>query len=246
MTSLTLLAGGVLLSAAFSVVSTPPALPRTTRTNHGATSHVGAQENCRPLEQPKKMPAMSALLDSMELMRRLALLDPTTIPAMSVGVVLDAPVDVFVVDLFTPSAVHDSLRAIVRETARPRGKDFPRSYRVHVAGSSAAAITIERSILCGPVSMGGPGGRGAVVGRVSVRTTPGGGPPSSRGKTFTTRQKVDSTGQVVEVDIGSGSGFPEVDRSVRETLRNQQFVPATLDGRPVGVWLTKGKAELIR
>jgi Gram-negative bacterial TonB protein C-terminal len=240
MCSLGIVTVGALLSAAVAVTAVTPQADRQ-------RSMVGMQENCRPIEQPKKMPAMSAMIDSAELMRRVALLDPAAISDVTVGVVLDETTEAFLVDLLAPTAVHDSLRAIVRATARARGKDFPHSYRVHITGSPALAVSIERSILCGPVSMGGPGGRGAVVGRVSVRTSPGSGPPAATNpRPFNTRQKVDSTGQVIEVDIGSGSGFAEVDRSVRETLRDQRFIPATLDGRPVSVWLTKGKAELIR
>lgn len=242
MTSLTVLTGGALISVLF----TGTTLSRPVARRFGEPMP-RAQDQCRPLDQPKKMPAMSVMVDSTELIRRVALLDVTSISDVTVGVVLDEPVDVFLVDLLAPTTVHDSLRAIVRATARARGKDFPRSYRVHVTGSPALAVSIERSILCGPVSMGGPGGRGATVGRVTVRASPGsGGPPPSNPRPFTTRQKVDSTGQVVEVDIGSGSGFAEIDRTVRETLREQRFIPATLDGRPVAVWLTKGKAELIR
>jgi hypothetical protein len=135
----------------------------------------------------------------------------------------------------------------VLASLRPGSKDFPAAFRLRLASTPIAFVSLERSVLCAPLSTGGTLPRGAVVGEVRVRSSgPGALPPSINARQVTPRIKIDSTGEVREINIGAGSGIPEVDRSIRETLMSQRYLPATLDGRPVAVWVFKGKPELIR
>jgi hypothetical protein len=51
---------------------------------------------------------------------------------------------------------------------------------------------------------------------------------------------------VLAVEILQGSGYAEIDRAVRESSHSKQSTPALLDGRPVEVWLTENRVELVR
>ncbi|MBL0171009.1 MAG: energy transducer TonB [Gemmatimonadaceae bacterium] len=86
---------------------------------------------------------------------------------------------------------------------------------------------------------------GTIIGRVVVSSSAG-GPPRSTPTRVTPRLHIDMAGRVVDVDLGSGSGYDEVDRSIQASMRAQRFSPALLDGKPAEVWLSANKAELVR
>lgn len=193
------------------------------------------------------MPAMSALLDSAGLVNRLAGLGGASASDVIVSVRPGAFARASLVSDTSPSAERDSVRALVLGAARADGKDFPASYRVRIAGGAQRTLSIERSALCAALTEIGSAPRGARLGSVEFRAAPG----SALSATNPPRQidpriKIDGTGMVIDVTLGSGSGVADVDRSLREMLLAQRYTPATLDGHPVSVWTFRGKTELIR
>jgi len=53
-------------------------------------------------------------------------------------------------------------------------------------------------------------------------------------------------GEVLQVDLGGSTGYADGDRAVRQSLEDQRYEPARLDGRPVQVWFRDKKVELVR
>lgn len=78
--------------------------------------------------------------------------------------------------------------------------------------------------------------RVALVQPVSVSVEP----------SVTPRIKIGVNGEVLQVDLGAGTGYPDGDRSLRQSLESQRYEPALLDGRPVQVWLRGKSVELVR
>lgn len=108
----------------------------------------------------------------------------------------------------------------------------------------AASVFVEPSVMCSPRAKGPPG-------RASFTVTGPAGPAGSgarppRPRSVTPRIKIGINGEVLQVDLGGGTGYPDGDRSLRQALEGQRYEPARLDGRPVQVWLRDKQVELVR
>ncbi len=55
---------------------------------------------------------------------------------------------------------------------------------------------------------------------------------------ITVAVRIDEEGKVTEVDIASGSNYPEFEKAAIRTAKKQRFIPAKKDGRPIPWTLT--------
>ena len=234
-----LLAGPALLIG----LGHPEAVLRTSLSaTVGSESRLVAE--CLPLAQPKRMPALGALLDSISLANHFQVADTTTAPIV-VGVFLSNPPSGVVLDGSTSPFPADSALRLVLASLRSASKSSPVAFRVHVEPGRTPRISLERSFLCAPELLEEETLKIPFkVGRVVSGSTPSGMPSEPR--SVTPRLRINSSGRVVSVDLVGGTGFPEIDRGMRDGLLRQSYRPALLDGRPVEVWLTGAQVEVVR
>ena len=210
----------------------------------GSHSVGGQRRDCKPLPDPKRLPGLDAVTDSAALVTRLAALD--SIPGeIIVSVWYAEHPAAYAVDAVLPlSVTHEAVLAAVSAALRPAQKDSPAAFRIRTQLRKTPRVVLERSILCSPTTEDGSPVRGPVmIGRVTS-TNPLPAPTNARPVEL--KMRVSSSGEVLEVNLLSGSGIAEVDRSLVETTRNERFRPALLDGRPVEVWLRGNRIELVR
>ena len=204
-------------------------------------SLIGAQEACKPVTEANKLPALATLVDSAALIAGL--------PAPNEG----GPTEVVISVLTGPAPqahIMDSLSAepgtVVKDrvlaSLKPGTRSAIPAFRIRVLLGATPAVYVEPSILCDPKPIGPPGRASFTV------VTPGGpgAPRPPRPRDVNPRIKIGVNGEVLQVDLLGGTGYPEGDRSLRQSLEAQRFSPARLDGRPVQVWFRDRKAELVR
>jgi hypothetical protein len=200
-----------------------------------------AQEGCKPLTELKKLPALNTLLDSAGLVTSLPAPDAGGPGEVVVSVMTGAAPQAHVMDSVTAAATGTAVKERVLATLKPGARNAMPAFRVRVALAQSVSIFVEPSILCDPRA------RGPQDRRASFTVTSPSGPGSApRPRSVTPRIKIGVNGEVLQVDLGGGTGYPEGDRSLRQALEGQRFEPALLDGRPVQVWLRAKKVELIR
>jgi len=198
--------------------------------------------DCQPLAQPKKLPALDAVLDSAGLLSRIRATDSAA-SELLVSVFLAAPPDGSVLEGSAPAAsAQRALREVLASLREP-SKAAPAGFRVRVRFGPAPTLGLERSVLCAPQALetGGNAGDPVMVRRVES----GSRPASERGRQITPTYRIDALGRVLSVDLGSGTGVPELDRAIREAAVARRYRPATLDGRAVEVKLSGTRVELI-
>jgi hypothetical protein len=205
-----------------------------------------AQEGCKPLTEAKKLPALSALLDSASVVANLPAPDQGGPAEVLVSVMTGATPRVFVMDsLAAQTAAGTALVERVTSSLKPSARNAIPAFRLRVVFGQAASANVEPSVLCAPRATGAP------QGQVSFTVVGPAGPPGSaarppRPQSVTPRIKIGVNGEVLQVDLGSGTGYPDGDRSLRQSLEGQRYEPALLDGRPVQVWLKQKQVELVR
>ena len=193
-------------------------------------------QTCKPLTDSKAFPPLAALVDSAALVAALP-------PAFAGG-----PSEVLVSVMMGPtprahtmhSTAAPATGTIIGEqilaSLRPAADAVP-SFRVRAVLAPSASVSVEASVLCDPKPRGSNRG-------LALTVAPGSGRP--QGPPFTPRLKIGVNGEVMQVDLGAGTGRPDSDRSLRQALERQRYEPALLDGRPVQVWLRGTRVELVR
>ncbi|NOT09366.1 MAG: hypothetical protein HOP28_14310 [Gemmatimonadales bacterium] len=200
-----------------------------------------APQGCQPVSPAHLLVDVGQVLDSAGLLRRLGGPDTRANPPI-VSVFLSKPPTAHVVDAPPEATPPDSLIDQILASLRPDSKDPPAAFRVRVQYAPAPAVTVEPAILCGPVVV--KEGKAPTPMRRVVRE--GERPRDITPRPVVTRIRIGTTGNVLRVDISSGSGYPEIDRNIQSMVQSRSYRPALLDGRPVEVWLTGDKVELVR
>ncbi len=225
---------------------------------HTTTSNVGlsaravdvpvvAADVCQPLSNPKRLPAVDALLDSTALSGQLTALDSLVGSELIVSVRMGDSPDAHVFDTTTAiTSRGEGVAATVLASLRPNPKEAPQAFRLRIRRASGVQLTLERAMLCPPIALVGPGSRTPVTGAVSVRVTGPNGPLVTQPRDIQVRFRVDANGQISDVNIGRGSGLAELDRQIRDVYEQRRYSPAMLDGKPVAVAVAGSKVELVR
>lgn len=203
-----------------------------------------AQEDCKPLSDAKKLPALTNLLDSAAVVANLTA-DPSGPSEVLLSVMTGSTPEVFVMDpVVATTAMGTTVRDRVLSSLEPDARNAIPAFRVRVILGQSLGVSVEPSVLCPPRGKGPPA-------RVSFQVVGPAGPPGStprppRPRDIIPRIKIGVNGEVLQVDLGGGTGYPDGDRAFRQSLEGQRYEPALLDGRPVQVWLRDKKVELVR
>ena len=201
-----------------------------------------AQEGCKPVTEAKKLPAVTALLDSSAMAANLPTPEASAPAEFLISVTTGSAPRAFIMDSSTAlSAAGAAVLERVVPSLKPNARNAVPAFRIRVIAGPAASISVEPSILCAP-RLPGPPPRQASF----TITTQGRGGPPPRPRSVTPRLKIGVNGEVLQVDLGAGTGYPDGDRSLRQSLEGQRFEPATLDGRPVQVWMRGKDVEIVR
>ena len=182
------------------------------------------------------------MLDSAGLLRRIRAADSAASEVV-ISVFLATPPDGSVLEGSAPGASAQlALREVLASLREPL-KAAPAGFRVRVRFGPAPTLGLERSVLCAPeaTEAGATAGEPVMVRRVD----PASRPASERGRQITPTYRIDALGRVLAVNLGSGTGLPELDRAIREAAVARRYRPATLDGRAVEVWLAGTRVELV-
>lgn len=199
---------------------------------------------CSQLDQPKILPAVDQLVDSAAVISALTRLQTGGFHGDAIFSLvfrrseLDS-IHILQTTLNAPASdsVPPMLHAAMRRAARLEAP----SIRLHVTVDTAPRLTLERSELCSP---GPVPGEGATT--VGVRFSVPSGSPSPYPGIAEFRLRITPDGRVASATITSSSGVPEMDAASVRAIRHNRFMPALLDGRPVEVWLERGRTELVK
>ena len=200
-----------------------------------------AQEGCNALTDVAKLPALTALLDSAALVANLPAPNAGAPGEVVVSVMTGSTPQAHVMDSVTAAATGTAVQERVLASLKPGARNAIPAFRVRVVLAQPVAASIEPSVLCEPKATTPP--RQASF---TYITPAGPGAPQARPRAVSPRIKIGSNGEVLQVDLGPGTGYSEGDRSLRQALEGQRYQPALLDGRPVPVWLREKKVELVR
>jgi hypothetical protein len=213
------------------------------RTALTGASRVPYAAKCDPVPTPRALTSVDAVLDSTALMAGLAAISTDVRDEVTLSIRFGGRPTGHVVDVAQPSPMQSSLLDLVLASVRSGGAAI--ATRVVVLPGPTPVVRLDRSILCAPEARGGGSGsrQPAVVGRVTS-SAPGGVPTQPR--EVRARVRISDSGNVLAVEILQGSGYAEIDRAVRESSLSKKYTPALLDGRPVEVWLTENRVELVR
>jgi len=200
-----------------------------------------AAQTCQPLDAPKRTPSLNQLLDSAALVADITAGQVIDTAGIALGLAYPeraGPPAVNAVEPGDSAKASGDFRRRVQALLRVGGAVPGTSLRLHVR--SPADIRVERSILCPPVSYDS-----VALMRVAVASGRGGAVPLQRWPSLI-RVLVGVDGRVLDARLQPGSGRADLDRIVLEPVFVTRWRPATLDGRPVKVWLANGRAKLAR
>jgi hypothetical protein len=203
----------------------------------------GAPE-CRSLDTPKRLPAVAELIDYATLASRLAAAPLDRSPGIQLGVAFPDPAgppQAWVIDSGVNPDVYPRLAGLVQAALRADGAPPGTTLRIQVRATDPVGMEIQRSMLCSPVPLDAISPT-----QPAVQVVSGGRPvPDQRWKAVI-RQRIGADGVVLEARLQPGSGKPELDRLALLPVYARRWRPATLDGRPVEVWLVKDRVDLAR
>jgi hypothetical protein len=200
-----------------------------------------AQDECKVVTEVTKLPAMTALLDSAALVANLPAPNAGAPGEVVVSVMTGARSQAHVMDSVAAGAAGITVQERVLASLKPGIRNAIPAFRVRVVLAQPAAVYLEPSVLCEPKAT-----TPARQASFTYLTPAGAGPPQGRPRSVSPRIKIGSNGEVLQVDLGAGTGLPDGDRALRQALEGQRYQPALLDGRPVQVWLREKKVELVR
>jgi hypothetical protein len=200
-----------------------------------------AQEGCRALTEVTKLPALTAVLDSAALVANLPAPNAGAPGELLVSVMTGSTPQAHVMDSVTAGATGTAVQERVLASLKPGARNAIPAFRVRVVLAEPIGVSIEPSILCEPKATTPP--RQASFTYIAPA---GPGASQARPRPVSPRIKIGLNGEVLQVDLGAGTGYADGDRSLRQALEGQRYQPALLDGRPVPVWLREKKVELVR
>jgi hypothetical protein len=201
-----------------------------------------AQVECRVLEEAKAIPAVDALVDSAALVAGMPSADTAGPHEMVFTILTGARPLAYNVDSTVTHTVSAEAAEQLLARIRPGSRSFAPAFRMRVVlgdGARLASLSVEKSVLCPPEMVG-------QASPINFRVPAAAGSPPPKPRPVTTRLLIAATGRVVRVDIGLGSGSADIDRALRDGLVRNTYRPATLDGRPIDVWLTRDRVEIAR
>lgn len=198
--------------------------------------------SCQPLETPKEVPSLASLLDSVALMGRIADSRVSDPPELRIAVAFprSGPPRTWLIEAGPAPEISAWLSGLVHGMLRAGGGPPGTNVRLHLRIAAPIAIRVERSMLCAPV----PLGANPELPDFQLKEGNGSAPPKTWKGVI--RQRIGTDGQVLEAKLVPGSGQAVIDRVALEPVYGRKWKPATLDGRPVAVWFTGGRVELVR
>lgn len=203
-----------------------------------------ATPECRSLDTPKRLPAVAELIDSVTLASQLAAARLDRSAGIQLGVAFPQPAgppQAWVIDSGVTPEMETRVAGLIQAALRANGAPPGTTFRIHLGGAAPIGVEIQRSILCPPVPLDASSAAQPAVQVVSeVRPA-----PDQRWKAVI-RQRIGADGVVLDARLQPGSGKPEMDRLALLPVYSRRWRPATLDGRPVAVWLANGRAVLAR
>lgn len=198
--------------------------------------------SCQPLETPKEIPSLANLLDSVALMGRIVESRVSDPPEFRIAVAFpqSGPPRTWLIEAGPAGEVSAWLSGLVHGMLRAGGAPPGTNVRLHLRIAAPIAVRVERSVLCAPVPLGDD----PKLPDFQLKEGNGSAPPRTWKGVI--RQRIGTDGQVLEAKLVPGSGRAEIDRVALEPVYGRKWKPATLDGRPVAVWFTGGRVELVR
>jgi len=200
--------------------------------------------NCRRLDLPRRLPAIAELVDSAALASRLVGVPIAGSPEVELGLAFPRPSGSPQVWAINPDDTPDAgsrLAGLVQASLRADGAPPGTTLRIHLRADPPIGVRVQRSILCAPVSLDS----GGTI-QPAVQVTGGVRPAPPQRWNSVIRQRIGADGVVLDARLQPGSGKPELDRLALLPVFARRWRPATLDGRPVEVWLVKDRADLAR
>jgi len=195
-------------------------------------SQVAAQQpqrRCGEARNPKNLPAVSTLIDSLGALRELAAAGVSAPELLFSLLYTDT-------DSFPRTSVlvapTEEAAVVISRSLRPVHPHGMWAVRLQVTGGDAPAITIARSTYCPPM----PEPTTRQVQRFSVMAQPGDRVPPSGNVRVTTHIEISETGAVTEVRLMERSGLRELDDQIVAEWQQRRFYPATIDGVPIPSW----------
>ena len=225
-----LLIGGILFLASAHGSSQP---------NEDGAHAAAQRRGCKPLAEPKELPGVDALFDSSALVAILPVGD-TAGPTEDVLTIVTGSKPRIYVNDSAATRFDAAATDQVIKTLRSSSKSAAPAFRLRVTPGKPLGLTIERPQFCAPDTVGDP------IVKTSVTTVQRAGTPRPQPRPVTPRIKIGVNGEVLDVVLGNGSGMPELDRALEQSIRSQQWRPALLDGHPIVVISTAGKIEIVR
>ena len=191
--------------------------------------------NCHPTAWPKKLPALSAVVDSAALWTALGAAAPADSGTILFSIIYrlkEAPI-IRVLEPETPSPFAVSLSEVVGGALRVLGPPEPRALRLRVRPGAAATARIERSVYCPPQPTG------EFIWRTStrVRLERGDRLPTGRTAQLEAQWTVTALGNMANLQVIRGSGIRELDESIFAGIQQRAYRPALLDGLRVASWV---------
>ncbi|MGH7520161.1 MAG: energy transducer TonB [Gemmatimonadales bacterium] len=201
----------------------------------GVVTCADAQEpvrRCRDSNNPRKLPALGALLDSA---RAVGELDALPLPANGLVISLLYDEEDSLPDarpLATDSATARAAR-IIADAARPQRPNGVWAVRLRMEGGSVVGLAVQRSTYCPPVLTGVPARNRRVV--VDLRDSDR-RPPTGTLVKFIAEAEILEDGSVGEVRVVRSSEMKSLDEEIVRDIRLRRYLPALLDGFPVPGW----------
>jgi len=201
----------------------------------GVVTCAAAQEpvrRCRESNNPRKLPAADALLDSARAVGALRAL-----PVSADGLVFsllykdeDSLPDArpLAIDSATALAAR-----ILADAARPQRPNGVWAVRLRMLGGSVVGLAVQRSTYCPPVIAGVPARNRRVV--VDLRDGDR-RPPTGTLVKFIAEAEILEDGSVGEVRVVRSSEMTSLDDEIVRDIRLRRYLPALLDGFPVPGW----------
>ena len=204
----------------------------------------GVAPECRPLATPERLPTVEELIDSTALATRMAVEPVPAVTEIQLGVAYPrtsgAP-EAWVIDSADSPDWGSRLAGLVQAALRADGARPGTTLRIHLRATPPIEVRVQRSILCAPLPLDSKGSA-----QPAVQVTGGGRPAPPQHWNAVIRQRIGPDGVVLDARLQPGSGKPELDRLALLPVFARRWRPATLDGRPVEVWLVKNRADLTR
>jgi hypothetical protein len=195
------------------------------------------QRICGDAQNPKKLPAASALIDSA---RAMAELEPLGVPREGVVFsLLFNEADSLPVVRLLEVADAEAL-VLFASTVRPQKPAGIWAVRVRVRGGTTPGLTLERSVYCPPVPTPELVARPPMQLEVRVADVM---PSMNRPTQTTVEVMVAATGEAKTVRLIESTGLGDLDDEITRTWQARSFLPALIDGRPISaLYRTDGRA----